>query len=235
MSTQLKQTLIEAGLVLDAAGLGDLTRGHISVRDPADPGLFFMKPHSVGFEEITMDDIVVCNLEGEKVSGGKRHSEVFIHSEILRARPDVNSVIHAHPTYATAFSAGDRPWRIVSQACANFCDGIGIYDDTIDLIRSKETGAGVARALGKFSAVLMRAHGVAVTGRAIEDCVVRTLTLEKACEDQCIAHSFGGEVFAFAPQDVENLRRNLDRPEQYKVNFDYLVRRARRMMGSGGR
>lgn len=61
---------------------------------PVIPRLFLMKPHSHGFDEITMENIVVSNLEAEKVGGGeRRHSDVFLHSEIFKSRPDVNSVI----------------------------------------------------------------------------------------------------------------------------------------------
>jgi L-fuculose-phosphate aldolase len=63
----IKQKLIDSGLILDAQGQGDLTRGHISIRMPGDPTHFFMKPHSYGFDEITLDNIVICNLAGEKV------------------------------------------------------------------------------------------------------------------------------------------------------------------------
>ena len=151
MSDHLKQRLIEAGLILDAHNLGDFTRGHVSVRDPSDPTVFFMKPHSLGFEEITMENIVVCNLEGEKIGGGgKRHSEVFIHSEIFKLRPDLNSVIHAHPKYAVALlSSTRRPWRACSQPSASF-DGVGYYEDTINLIRTPGDRPGCRRGLGEL-------------------------------------------------------------------------------------
>ena len=72
---EAKQKIIDAGRILEAEGLGDLTRGHISLRLPDDPSLFFMKPHSYGFDEITLENIVICNLDGEKVGGcGWRHS-----------------------------------------------------------------------------------------------------------------------------------------------------------------
>ena len=51
---EAQQLLIDAGLVLDEAGMGDFTRGHVSVRVPGDPSHFFMKPHSYGLDEITM-------------------------------------------------------------------------------------------------------------------------------------------------------------------------------------
>jgi ribulose-5-phosphate 4-epimerase/fuculose-1-phosphate aldolase len=79
-SNPTQQRLIEAGLIIDHHGLGDLTRGHVSIRVPSDPNHFYMKPHSFGFDEITPENMVLCNLDGEKVGGtGRRHSEVFGH------------------------------------------------------------------------------------------------------------------------------------------------------------
>ncbi len=66
---QLLQTLIAAGCIIEAQGLGDLTRGHISLRVPGEPDRFFMKPHSVGFDEMSPENIVTCSLDGEKIIG----------------------------------------------------------------------------------------------------------------------------------------------------------------------
>ena len=231
MSEYTKQRLIEAGLILGAADLGDFTRGHVSIRDPDDPLRFFMKPHSLGFEEITPENIVVCNIDGEKIGGGgRRHSEVFIHSEVYKARPDLNSVIHTHPKYATIWCSGERPWRIVSQACVAFADGLGYYQDTVNLIRSPETGRGVAEALGHQKVVMMRGHGVTVTGVSVEEAVIRTLTLENACHDQVLCLAMGGDIVEFEKSDTASLTANLDNREQYVVNFDYLARKAKRSL-----
>ncbi len=193
-ANEFKQKLIDAGRILEAQGQGDLTRGHVSVRVPGDPTHFFMKPHSYGFDEITLENMVTCNLEGEKVAGGgRKHSEVYIHSEIFKARPDVNSVIHTHPTYAVALSATGQPLKPLSQASVSFFDGLPYYTDTIELIRSREKGAGLARALGKCKAVLLRNHGVAVVGATIEEATILAITLENACRIQ-LAASAGGAL-----------------------------------------
>src|ERR1700720_3752531 len=113
--TAIKQQLIIAGKVLVAEGQDDFTRGHISVRVPGNPKLFFMKPHSMGLDEITMKNILTIDLEGNVVAGSaRRHSEVYIHSEILKVREDVNCVIHTHPTYSVALSSSGRPMKAYS-------------------------------------------------------------------------------------------------------------------------
>ena len=171
--TAIKQQLIIAGKVLVAEGQDDFTRGHISVRVPGNPKLFFMKAHSLGLDEITMQNILTIDLEGNVVAGSaRRHSEVYIHSEIFKARADVNCVIHTHPTYSVAFSGTGHPMKAYSQPGAMFSGEVGVYTDTITLIRSHALGAGVAKALGSRRAVLLKNHGPVVTGKTIEEAVV---------------------------------------------------------------
>ena len=228
---EAKQKIIDAGLILEAEGQGDLTRGHVSVRVPGDPSLFFMKPHSHGFDEITMENIVICNLEGEKVGGGgRRHSEVFIHSEIFKARPDVNSVIHSHPTYAVALSATGKSMLPISQPSVAFSDGLPYYNDTINLIRTKEMGAGVARALGSCKAVLMRNHGVALVGATVEESTILAIMLDNACKIQLLAEAAGGIGEVFPSAYIKELHDAITRPEQYTINFDFLRRKVLRVM-----
>lgn len=228
---ELKQKLIDAGRILEAEGQGDLTRGHVSVRVPGDPTHFFMKPHSYGFDEITPENMVICNLEGEKVAGGgRKHSEVYIHSEIFKARPDVNSVIHTHPTYAVALSATGKSLQPISQPSVAFSDGLPYYTDTIELIRSKEMGIGVARALGACKAVLMRNHGVAVVGSTVEESTILAIMLENACQIQLAAMAAGGIGELFAPEYIKRLHDTITRPEQYTINFEYLRRKVHRSL-----
>jgi len=225
-SEQARQLLIDAGRILEASGQGDLTRGHISVRVPGDPTHFYMKPHSHGFDEMTHENIVICNLDGEKVGGGgRRHSEVYIHSEIYKVRPDVMSVIHAHPTHAVALSATGRPLRPISQPGVTFRDGVPVYTGTIELIRSQAMGAGVAQALGPHKAVLLRNHGVAVVGRGVEESTILAILLENACQIQLLADAVGGKGEEFDAATIERLYETITKPEQFIINFEYLRRR----------
>jgi L-fuculose-phosphate aldolase len=229
---QAKQDLIDAGLVLEAEGLGDLTRGHVSIRVPGNPSLLIMKPHSYGFAEITMDNIVTCDMEGKKIgTGGRRHSEVFIHTEIYKARPDVNSVIHVHPTHAVALSATGREMRQISQPATCFVDGLPYFTETIELIRTKDMGAGVAKALGSHKAVLMRNHGVAVVGANVAESTILSILLESACQIQLLAEASGGIGEEFPAHSVQASHDAITKPEQYTINFEYLRRKVRRSIG----
>ena len=225
----IKQKLILAGKVLVQEGQDDFTRGHISFRLPDDPGLFFMKAHSLGLDEITMQNILTIDLEGNVVAGtARRHSEVYIHSEILKARPDVNCVIHTHPIYSVALSSTGRPLKCYSQPGALFYEALGTYTDTINLIRSHAMGAGVARALGQGRGVLLKNHGPVVTGATIEEAVIGVLMLENGAQVQLLAEAAGDPAPEFPREDIEKLKHDISRPDQFVVNFDYLVRRVKR-------
>jgi L-fuculose-phosphate aldolase len=229
MHDDIRQKLIVAGKILVAEGQDDFTRGHISGRLPDNPALFFMKPHSVGLDEITMENILTIDLDGNVVAGtARRHSEVFIHTEIYRARPDVSSVIHSHPLHAVALSASGRPLRCYSQPSALFFEALGVYSDTIALIRSPALGKGVAAALGPHRAVLLKNHGVAVAGASIEEAVITVIMLETAARVQMITEAAGDPGPEFPREDIETLRHQISRPEQFVINFDYLARRVQR-------
>ncbi|HZD88985.1 MAG TPA: class II aldolase/adducin family protein [Pseudolabrys sp.] len=226
---EIKERLIWAGKVLVNEGQDDFTRGHISCRLPDDPTHFYMKAHSIGLDEITLDNMLTIDLEGNVVAGtARRHSEVYIHSEIYKARPDVQCVVHTHPPYSIALSASSHPLKAYSQPGALFHNSIGLYEDTIFLIRDHAMGAGVARALGPHRAVLLKNHGAVTVGTSIAEAVVGMIMLENAAMIQMVAQAAGETRPLFPEDDIEKLKQAIGRVDQFDVNFDYLVRRVRR-------
>lgn len=231
---EIKEQLIWAGKVLVGEGQDDFTRGHISFRLPDNPSLFFMKPHSVGLDEITRENILTIDLDGNVVAGtSRRHSEVYIHSEIFKARPDVHCVLHTHPPYAVALSATGRPMRAYSQPGALFRENLGVYTDTINLIRTTDMGAGVAKTLGAHRGVLLKNHGIVVVGASVPETVIGAIMLENAAQVQLITEAAGDPAPEFPRADIEKLKHDISRPEQFAINFDYLVRRAKRRAQAG--
>ena len=183
----------------------------------------------MGLDEITLENILTIDLEGNVVAGtARRHSEVYIHSEIFKRRPDVHCVIHTHPPYCVALSATGRPMRCYSQPAALFYEALGVYADSINLIRTHETGARVAKALGPYRAILLKNHGIAAVGASIAEAVVGAIMLENAAMVQLIAEAAGDPAPEFPYANIEKLREDIGRPEQFAINFDYLVRRLKR-------
>jgi len=229
MSEELRQKLADAGRVLAMEGHGDYVAGHISVRLPDDAGRFLMKPAGIGIEEMRPDNIITVDLDGKKVDGAMpRHNEVFIHSEVLHARTDVNCVIHSHPIHAVAFSSLGKPLVAVSNAAGYFADGhLPIFSETTDLIVNAERGKAVARCLSDHAALILRNHGIVATGASIEEAVWTAIKLEKACQAQLLAEAAGGPKLVADGEDLQKKRRRGNRPDLHKNTFDYLVRRWR--------
>jgi L-fuculose-phosphate aldolase len=89
-------------------------------------------------------------------------------------------------------------------------------------------GAGVARALGPHRAVLLKNHGVAVAGGSIEEAVLVAIMLENAAMVQMVTDAAGDPAPEFPHEDIARLEHEISRPDQFMINFDYLVRRLKR-------
>jgi L-fuculose-phosphate aldolase len=229
MTDQLREMLTDAGRVLAMEGHGDYVAGHISVRLPGESGRFLMKPAGIGIEEMRPDNIITIDIEGKKVGGTMpRHNEVYIHSEVLRARSDVQCVIHSHPIHAVAFSSLGRPLVAVGNDAMTFAAGrLPIFSETTDLIIDQQRGKAVARCLGPHPALILRNHGIVATGGSIEEAVWVAIKLEKACRVQLLAESAGGPKLVAEGEDLEKKRKRGNRPDLHKNAFGYLVRRWR--------
>jgi L-fuculose-phosphate aldolase len=226
MTDVLRQKLIEAGRVLAGEGQGDYVAGHVTVRSPEEPNRILMKPANVGLDEITPDNIVTVNLDGEKIDGTpKRHSEVFIHTEIMRARPEVQAVIHTHAMHAVVFSSLGRELLPVGNDGIFFAGNLPIFAETTDLITTQARGRAVATCLGSSMALILRNHGIATAGRTIEEAVWWALKLERACHAQLMAEAVGGPKLVGSAEDTKAKGAWANRTELHESVFAYLSRR----------
>src|SRR5437867_11411584 len=106
MTEALRRKLTNAGRVLTSQDQGDFVAGHVTVRLPDDPGRFLLQPATIGLDEMTLDNIITVHLDGQKVGGTMpRHNDVFIHSAVLRAPPDIPCVVPTHAPHPSAVSS----------------------------------------------------------------------------------------------------------------------------------
>ena len=225
MTEALRRKLTNAGRVLASQDQGDFVAGHVTVRLPDDPSRFLMKPATIGLEEMTPDNIITVDLDGRKVGGAMpRHNEVFIHSEVLRARADMAAVVHTHAPHAVAFSSLGRELVPVSNEAGYFYKRLPVFSETSDLIVTPERGRAVARCLGENSALILRNHGIVTAGRSIEEAVWIALKLERACRVQLMAEWAGGPKLVAEGEDLAAKNRRGNRGDLYTNVFNYLVR-----------
>lgn len=204
MSDQLAE-LLTACAVLGEYGQEDLIWGHVSVRDAAGRGVW-MKSSGYGFEEMTADLLVLVDEAGTTLAGaGRRHIEYPIHTEIMRARPEVGAVVHTHWPHVVAFGATGMPLRAISHDAALFVpDRLARYESG-DLITTVQQGRAVAAALGDCPAIVLAHHGLVTVGADLAEAVVTAVMLDRAARHQLLAAS-ACPTFSYA-SDAEAIRK----------------------------
>src|SRR5882724_8198954 len=116
--------------ILSMEGHTDTIYGHVSARVENATQLW-MKPATLGLEEVRPPDLLTLDFDGNKLAGElPRHVEFPIHTEIYRQRPEIQCVIHTHPPYATAFSAVPEPLRPVNHEGALFVPTLPRFTQT---------------------------------------------------------------------------------------------------------
>jgi L-fuculose-phosphate aldolase len=212
--------------VLGAEGHGDLIWGHVSARDPDGRGVW-MKAATYGFDEVESDRVILVSPEGTVLEGeGRRHAEYPIHTEVVRARPEVGAVVHTHAPSAVAFASLELPLRPISHEGTLFVPpDVVRFTRTGDLILTATLGGEVAATLRERNAVLLVNHGIVAVGPDVPTAVVTAVLLERACRMQLAAMA-GGEIRRWS-SDEEALqkREHCYSPELLAQAWGYLVRR----------
>jgi ribulose-5-phosphate 4-epimerase/fuculose-1-phosphate aldolase len=181
----LREELVEACKVLYAVkAAGDGLGGHLSAR--LDERRILIKPRPVSWRGLKSEDLIVIDFNGKRVDGAssERSSvrEWPIHARIYAARPDVQCVLHAHPSASTVMAALGISVEPLDQDCAAFTGRLPVLDNGAVSIATPELGDEVARALGGAGALLLKNHGSVVAGADIASVCVTAYRLEKVAE-----------------------------------------------------
>lgn len=190
---RLKEEIIRTGVHLLRSGLVWGTGGNISARLPG-ASYFYITPSGMNYEELTPDDLVAVDYEGEVVQGTRRPSiERLLHAFILRARPEVNAVVHTHSPYATAVASARRrlPAFLETVIAAN---GYGVEVAEYAPSGTRELAENALRTLGQGRAVLLANHGVVGVGDNLKKALSVCETVERASMIFLFSHLVGGPV-----------------------------------------
>lgn len=217
--------LARACRILEMEGHGDMTLGHLSMRDPEGRG-FWLKRNAYGLGEIVSSrDFVLVDHDGNQLAGeGGRHSEWPIHSLILLARSDVKVVVHTHPAHASVLSAFRTPPRPYTVDSDYFSDVPCLTADSA-LLKTKDQGRALAEALGPHFAVLMANHGVTFCGTSIEHATCMGVFLERAARLHLLGASAGAGA-VFPARESRDLRHaQIASPVHIEHSWNYFSRK----------
>jgi HCOMODA/2-hydroxy-3-carboxy-muconic semialdehyde decarboxylase len=154
--------------------------GHVSARLP-DSELFLLTPRT-SLALVKETDLLTLNLNGEVIEGNQPAPfEAWLHTAIMKAKPNVNAITRIHARVANIFSVTDRKLEPVHNHGSFFAGGVPVFP-TPDLISSAKLGNEVALALGDKPAILLRGNGQVTVGRTIPEAVMMAIYLEEAAE-----------------------------------------------------
>ena len=211
--SELRRTLAELHQSLVANGLVAWTSGNVSARVPGRD-LLVIKPSGVGYDDLTPESMVVCDLDGTRVDGDlSPSSDTASHAYIYRHRPEVGGVVHTHSRYATAWAARGEPIPCVLTAMADEFGGeipVGPFAP----IGGDEIGRAVVETLAghRSPAVLLRSHGVFTVGATARDAVKAAVMCEDVAATVYLAVS-RGELDPLPQDQVDALHR------RYKTEY----------------
>ena len=189
-----KQHLAAAFRVFAKQGFDEGVAGHISLRDPVNPEHFWINPLSTHFSQIHVSDLVLVDEDGHVLPGGAQspiNGPAFsIHSEIHKARPDLNAACHAHSVYGKAFSAFGRPIEMLYQDALRFYKDLSVYTRYGGTVLKKEEAERIAKALGPTArSVILQNHGVITCGQTVDEAAFLFIALDRCCHAQLLINS----------------------------------------------
>ena len=191
MLEELKQKVFEANLQLVQYGLVVLTWGNVSGID-REEGLFVIKPSGVPYDKMTADDMVVMDLNGNKVEGRLNpSSDTPTHLELYKNFKDIGGIVHTHSSWACSWAQAGRDINAYGTTHADFANGAvpcarGLTENEVNGEYELNTGKVIVEEFEKRGikpeecpAVLVHRHGPFTWGSSPFKAVENALILEE--------------------------------------------------------
>ena len=194
MLEQLKKEVYEANMMLPKHGLVTFTWGNVSGID-REKGLFVIKPSGVDYDKLSPEDMVVMDLDGNKVEGRyKPSSDTPTHVEIYRGFPEVGGVVHTHSSWATSWAQAGRGIPCYGTTHADYMYGEipcvrTLTQEEIDAGYEKNTGVLIVDYFKAnnidvvaMPAVLCKNHGPFAWGKDAHEAVHNAVVLDEVAK-----------------------------------------------------
>lgn len=194
MLEKLKQEVYQANMELTRKGLVTYTWGNASGID-RETGYFVIKPSGVEYEKLTPDDMVVMDLNGDKIEGDYRpSSDTATHLELYRRYPEIGGIVHTHSAEATAWAQAGRSIPLYGTTHADYFYGAipcarNLTPQEIAGAYEKNTGLVIIETFEKMGlnpvhtpGVLCKNHGPFTWGKDAAEAVYNAVVLEEVAK-----------------------------------------------------
>lgn len=197
--------------------------GQITARGP-QPGTYYTQQLGLGFDEITASNLLLVNEDLEVLEGhGMANPANRFHSWVYRARPDVNCIIHTHPTHVAALSMLEVPLQISHMDLCPLYDDCAFLEGWPGVPVGNEEGELIADALGDKRAIVLSHHGQLSTGTTIEEACVIAQLIERAAKLQLLAMA-AGTIKPIIPELGREAHDWIAKPKRHAAAFNYYAR-----------
>ncbi len=194
MLEELKKQVYEANMELPRYGLVTFTWGNVSGIDK-ETGLFIIKPSGIDYDKLTPEDMVVMDLQGNRIEGHyKPSSDTPTHLELYKAFPEVGGIVHTHSSYATSWAQAGRGIPCYGTTHADYIYGEVpclrcLTKEEIEEAYEENTGHLIVNEFLRMNrdpmavpAVLCKNHGPFVWGKDAMDAVHNAVVLEEVAK-----------------------------------------------------
>jgi len=181
--------------LFDWLGWTELIYNHITAKVPGTDPHYLINPYGLWYNEVTASNLVKVNLEGKAVDGSKYPVNIagfVIHSAIHAARDDAHCVIHTHSTAGSAVSSKKDGLRY-DNFYSSIVHGQVAYHDFEGITTDLAEQSRLVASLGAKSILILRNHGLLVTGGCIAQAFINYWTVQRACEIQAATDAMAGD------------------------------------------
>lgn len=213
MLESLKQKVYEANMELPKRGLITYTWGNVSGID-RETGYFVIKPSGVDYDLLKPEDMVVMDLEGNKIEGHLNpSSDTPTHIELYKAYPEIGGVVHTHSPWATSWAQADRYIPCYGTTHADYfygdipCARL-LTENEIEENYEKNTGLVIVETIGDENplfvpGILCSNHGPFTWGKDAHDAVHNAVVLEEVAKMASCTESIN-KSSSKAPQSMQD-------------------------------
>jgi L-fuculose-phosphate aldolase/L-ribulose-5-phosphate 4-epimerase len=203
---ELRAHVLQTALLLPKYNLVWMAGGTVCAHDP-QTGYVVVTPSGLDYEHLTPDDMIVTDMDMTLVEGKYRPSVALnLWIGFMRARPELNAVVHTHSPYATAFSVAYQQIPIITETMADWF-GQNVPVTRYLSVEDPDFPTLPIEIMGNGYAVLLGNHGPITVGKTLAHALERAVTLEEAARTYSITRTIG------APVTLTE--------EQARASFDY--------------
>jgi ribulose-5-phosphate 4-epimerase/fuculose-1-phosphate aldolase len=209
----LKQRLVAACRAFAQHGFDYGFAGHLTIRDPEHPGLYWTNPMAVHFAQVKVSNLICADHAGKVVEGeyAINRAGFVLHAAVHEQHQDIVAMCHAHTVYGTAFAALGKPLAPISQdAAAFFEDHVVIGDEAGKVAVEVKGGNKVSNAFAGVKAAIHQNHGLLTASRhSIDAAAFWFIALERCCRQQLMIEATGVVPKEVKPESARYSREHV--------------------------